>query len=128
TVSISLRLSGSLALSEFRRERLLSRLQQLEAPVAAVQAHYVHFVHTQEPLSAEDHERLEALLTYGDPAPEELDGLHLLVIPRLGTISPWASKATDIAHNCGLHNVHRIERAVRYTVVPQRGWLGERKI
>ncbi|MCH3703315.1 hypothetical protein LZB55_08575, partial [Campylobacter lari] len=50
--------------------------------------------------------------------------LALLVIPRLGTISPWASKATDIAHNCGLSAVHRIERGVRYVITPERGLLG----
>ena len=50
--------------------------------------------------------------------------LELLVIPRLGTISPWASKATDIAHNCGLDAVRRIERGVRYVITPERGLLG----
>ena len=57
-----------------------------------------------------DSDRLEALLRYGDPAPApaRVDDV-IVVAPRLGTISPWASKATDIAHNCGLA-VHRIER------------------
>ena len=126
-MSTIIRLPGSLALSDFRRERLLARLQQLDAPVAEVHAQHVHFVHCHQPLQGADASRLESLLQYGEPA-VAADGLHLLVIPRLGTISPWASKATDIAHNCGLAQVHRIERAVRYTLVPQRGWLGTRKL
>ncbi|MCK9509670.1 MAG: phosphoribosylformylglycinamidine synthase [Pigmentiphaga sp.] len=126
-MSTLIRLSGSLALSNFRRERLLARLRAMEAPVADVHARYVHFVHCPQGLEAAERGRLEALLEYGEPA-AEAEGLHLLVIPRLGTISPWASKATDIAHNCGLANVHRIERAVRYTLVPRRGWLGGKKL
>ncbi len=122
-----LRLPGSNALSSFRRERLLARLQALGAPVADVQAQHVHFVHARE-LTAPDRERLDGLLNYGEPADAPAQGLQLLVIPRLGTISPWASKATDIARNCGLNAVLRVERGVRYTVVPQRGWLGEKKI
>jgi phosphoribosylformylglycinamidine synthase len=52
----------------------------------------------------------------------------LRVVPRLGTISPWASKATDIAHNCGLANVRRIERGIRYAVKPKRGLLGAQTV
>jgi phosphoribosylformylglycinamidine synthase len=67
------------------------------------------------------------MLTYGEPVPETLyEGttVEFFVIPRLGTISPWASKATDIAHNCGMSHVHRIERGVAYTVVLKSGILG----
>ncbi len=123
-MSTILRLSGSVALSPFRRERLLARVRETGAPIADIHATYVHFVHVNRPLDSQEQERLEALLRYGAPAGSQPEGLSLLVVPRLGTISPWASKATDIAHNCGLEAVHRIERAVRYTLVPQRGLLG----
>ncbi|MBA4094877.1 MAG: phosphoribosylformylglycinamidine synthase, partial [Candidatus Accumulibacter sp.] len=77
--------------------------------------------------STDDTQRLSAMLTYGEPAAETLyEGVteEFFVIPRLGTISPWASKATDIAHNCGMAHVHRIERGVGYTVVLKSGILG----
>jgi len=67
------------------------------------------------------------MLTYGEPVPEtQYEGVteEFFVIPRLGTISPWASKATDIAHNCGMAHIHRIERGVAYTVVLKSGILG----
>src|SRR5690606_27583801 len=66
--------------------------------------------------------------SYGEPLSGSASGVQLLVIPRLGTISPWASKATDIARNCGFAEVHRIERGVLYTLTPQRGLLGDKKI
>jgi phosphoribosylformylglycinamidine synthase len=78
-------------------------------------------------LSTEDTERLTAMLTYGEPVPQtQYEGVteEFFVIPRLGTISPWASKATDIAHNCGMAHIHRIERGVAYTVVLKSGILG----
>ncbi|WP_459614285.1 phosphoribosylformylglycinamidine synthase [Bordetella sp. 2513F-2] len=119
-------LPGSSVLSAFRRERLLAQLKQAGLPVADVSARYEHFVSTETELDAEASRRLAQLLDYGTPAPAEAPpkSLSLLVIPRLGTVSPWASKATDIARNCGLTQVHRIERALRYTLVPERGMLG----
>ncbi len=128
TVSNILRLPGSTALSSFRRERLLARLKELGAPIADVNASFVHFVHTKAALGGEEHARLEQLLSYGEPCAAANAGVQLLVIPRLGTISPWASKATDIARNCGFDNVHRVERGVLYTLAPQRGLLGEKKL
>ena len=68
-------------------------------------------------------DRLGALLTYGEPAAKQQGGEVLLVSPRLGTLSPWASKATDIAHNCGFA-VRRIERAVEYRL-HIKSWLGQ---
>lgn len=110
-------LSGSVALSDFRRAKLLNALQTVVPSVTAVQAEYVHFVRTRCELGADEHARLQALLTY-----EEVQGDHnvrgtlFLVTPRTGTISPWSSKATDIAHNCGLNTVERIERGIAYDV------------
>jgi len=120
-------LPGSNALSAFRSQRLLSQLQAVAPSIAAVQGRFYHFIDTSAPLSTEDTQRLSAMLTYGEPALETLyEGVteEFFVIPRLGTISPWASKATDIAHNCGMLHVHRIERGVGYTVVLKSGILG----
>jgi phosphoribosylformylglycinamidine synthase len=114
-------LAGPGALSAFRAARLLQRLQAVDSNVSAVSAQYVHFVHATRALDAGEEARLKALLDYGDPAALASDGVHLLVVPRLATISPWASKATDIAHNTGLSAVHRIERGTRYTVALKRG-------
>jgi phosphoribosylformylglycinamidine synthase len=120
-------LPGSNALSVFRSQRLLAQLQAAAPAIAAVQARYCHFIDTASPLSVEDTQRLSAMLTYGEPVPETLyegSTVEFFVIPRLGTISPWASKATDIAHNCGMTHVHRIERGVAYKVVLKSGILG----
>jgi phosphoribosylformylglycinamidine synthase len=120
-------LPGSNALSAFRSQRLLSQLQEVAPAVAAVQARFVHFIDANGELSAQDTERLSAMLTYGEPAEKEGgDGVaeSFVVIPRFGTISPWASKATDIAHNCGMAHIHRIERGVAYTISLKAGILG----
>ncbi|UHL64598.1 phosphoribosylformylglycinamidine synthase [Paralcaligenes sp. KSB-10] len=122
---------GSSVLSSFRRERLLKRFAQLDLPVSDIQGQFEHYVWSESELSGQDRERLAALLDYGEPA-QALKGdkqaLVLRVVPRLGTVSPWASKATDIAHNCGLPAVRRIERGIRYLVHPGRGILGPRHI
>ena len=120
-------LPGSNALSSFRSQRLLSQLQAVAPAIVAVQARFYHFIDTSAPLSVDDTARLGAMLTYGEPAdtaaPEGATEAFF-VIPRLGTISPWASKATDIAHNCGMAHVHRIERGIAYTVALKTGILG----
>ncbi|NHZ43750.1 phosphoribosylformylglycinamidine synthase [Massilia aquatica] len=120
-------LPGSNALSVFRSQRLLSQLQAVAPAITAVQARFYHFIDTSAALSAEDTSRLDAMLTYGEPAaasPREGVTEEFFVIPRLGTISPWASKATDIAHNCGMAHVHRIERGIAFSVSLKTGLLG----
>jgi phosphoribosylformylglycinamidine synthase len=122
-------LPGSNALSAFRSQRLLTQLQAVAPTIAAVSARYYHYIDIEHgaPLSTGDSGRLAAMLTYGEPVPEtQYEGVteEFFVIPRLGTISPWASKATDIAHNCGMAHIHRIERGVAYTVVLKSGILG----
>ncbi|HEY5802000.1 MAG TPA: phosphoribosylformylglycinamidine synthase [Burkholderiaceae bacterium] len=111
-------LPGSNALSSFRSTGLLSRLQAAESAVGAVSAQFIHFVDSAAPLSEADTARLARLLTYGEPyTAGAADGVfEFVVIPRLGTISPWASKATDIVHNCGIAGVRRIERGIVYRV------------
>jgi phosphoribosylformylglycinamidine synthase len=120
-------LPGSNALSVFRKQRLLTQLQAVAPAVAGVEARFYHFIDASAALSEDDSARLAAMLTYGEPAPTvQYEGSTeaFFVVPRLGTISPWASKASDIARNCGLAHVHRIERGVAYTVVLRSGLLG----
>ncbi|HEU4842965.1 MAG TPA: phosphoribosylformylglycinamidine synthase, partial [Burkholderiaceae bacterium] len=120
-------LPGSNALSAFRSQRLLTQLQTVLPAVAAVQARYVHFIDATAPLSADETSRLGALLTYGEPAQaEHADGAveEFFVIPRFGTISPWASKATDIVHNCGMAHIKRVERGVAFRINLKAGFLG----
>ncbi len=106
---------GASALSPFRRQALLQRIQALapELNIVAVHARLLHFVASRSAPDAALHARLAALLRYGPDYDGGGDGASLLVLPRLGTISPWASKATDIAHSCGA-DVLRIERGVEY--------------
>ena len=122
---------GSSVLSPFRREQLLKRFSALDLPIADISGQYEHYVWLESPLGEADEARLGQLLTYGTPltAPGDTrNALVLRVFPRLGTVSPWASKATDIAHNCGLEAVRRIERGIRYTLVPTRGLLGSKSL
>ncbi|KFK96736.1 MULTISPECIES: phosphoribosylformylglycinamidine synthase [unclassified Serratia (in: enterobacteria)] len=110
-------LRGSPALSAFRITKLLSRCQDAQLPVSDIYAEYVHFADVSAPLSAEEHAKLQRLLKYGPSLAEHApEGRLLLVTPRPGTISPWSSKATDIAHNCGLEQVIRLERGLAFYV------------
>lgn len=112
-------LPGSNALSAFRTQRLLTALQAVNTAITYVSGRYLHFVDSSASLPADDVARLELLLAYGDVfsgSEKEHGGDEFVVIPRFGTISPWASKATDIARNCGLTHVHRIERGISYRV------------
>ncbi|WP_145476167.1 phosphoribosylformylglycinamidine synthase [Yersinia similis] len=110
-------LRGSPALSAFRITKLLSRCQDAHLPVSDIYAEYVHFADVSAPLSADEHARLQRLLQYGPSLPEHLPaGRLLLVTPRPGTISPWSSKATDIAYNCGLSQILRLERGLAFSI------------
>jgi phosphoribosylformylglycinamidine synthase len=103
------------ALSDFRKKALLKRLQKMDKNIKGVSAEYVHFVDANK-LSATDTKKLEELVQYGTAYKSDRQGTILLIVPRLGSISPWSSKATDIAHNSGLRGVTRIERGVAYYV------------
>ncbi|HEA17827.1 MAG TPA: phosphoribosylformylglycinamidine synthase [Pseudoalteromonas prydzensis] len=110
-------LRGAPALSDFRVQKILARCQQAQLPVTNVYAEYAHFADLTAQLSSDEQTKLEKLLTYGPTIAEHTPaGTLVLVTPRPGTISPWASKATDIAHNCGLAQVHRVERGIAYYV------------
>lgn len=108
-------LRGSPALSAFRINKLLTRFQDAHLPVSDIYAEYVHFADVSAPLNADEKARLQRLLKYGPSLAEHTpEGRLLLVTPRPGTISPWSSKATDIAHNCDLPQVLRIERGLAF--------------
>nr|ALV86305.1 phosphoribosylformylglycinamidine synthase [uncultured bacterium 4] len=104
---------GGNALSSFRAQALLPALQAASPRVSGVAARHVHWVWSDAPLERVALDKLQALLTYGDPYAWPTEGALVVVMPRLGTVSPWASKATDIAHNCGL-GIHRVERVTEY--------------
>ena len=110
-------ISGAPALSAFRQRKLLVNLKQAVPSITDVKAEYQHFADISKPLSSDDTNTLKALLQYGPmEQPVTASGQLLLVVPRSGTISPWSSKATDIAHNCGLQDVVRIERGTAYYI------------
>lgn len=109
-------LKATSALSEFRAARLLKTIRAIAPQAKAVSARYVHFVHASRVLTDNEASRLNTLLSYGDEACDVKADATFMVIPRLGTISPWASKATDIARNCGLDVILRIERGTLYNV------------
>src|SRR5664279_3362062 len=100
-----------------RLAKRLGKIQGNNPKVREASAEFVHFAEIAEPLSDGETRVLDRLLHYG-PRTEAhpLKGLRLLVVPRIGTISPWSSKATDVAHNCGLDKVRRIERGIWYTM------------
>jgi phosphoribosylformylglycinamidine synthase len=131
-----LQLRGGTALSEFRLNKLVTlvreQVPEVASRLAGIRAEFIHFVDLERSLAAEAQQVLAQLLTYGpqqggsqqggseaEMAPAS--GQVLLVVPRPGTISPWSSKATDIAHNCGLGDIHRIERGLVYDFTTQDG-------
>ncbi|MCF8203953.1 MAG: phosphoribosylformylglycinamidine synthase [Methylotenera sp.] len=117
---------GGNALSDFRAKALLAGLQGVSDRITGITARAVHWVWTDAPLEAATRERFAALLTYGEPAAAEAKGDLVVVTPRFGTVSPWASKATDIARNCGF-TLKRVERVVEYRIATKSGLLGGAK-
>jgi phosphoribosylformylglycinamidine synthase len=122
---------GGQALSAFRAEGLLAKLRAVQPRIAAVAARHVHWVAFDDPPAREALEKVHGLLEYGEPygsrtgAAKEgkaAEGELIVVMPRLGTVSPWASKATDIARNCGAV-LHRVERVIEYRLALEAGWL-----
>ncbi|MCO4757442.1 MAG: phosphoribosylformylglycinamidine synthase, partial [Oceanospirillaceae bacterium] len=112
-----LALRGAPALSAFRHEKLLSALQSKVPVITALYSEFMHFADLEQDLSADEQQVLDRILRYGPKADvEEPAGQLFLVVPRPGTISPWSSKATDIANNCGLSKVKRLERGVAHYI------------
>lgn len=110
-----LQFCGRNALSPFRLERLLHSIQAIVPQISGITANYRYFCQVQRDLTQEETNRLRQLLdvdeTEAQPFP---DSKLLLVVPRPGTISPWSSKATDIAHCCGLNGIERLERGISF--------------
>jgi phosphoribosylformylglycinamidine synthase len=112
-----LQFRGGPALSEFRLQKLLTKLRTHLPALSALGAEFRYFVDISADLSEGETRVLRALLAEGSPpAAAEPAGVELLCVPRFGTVSPWCSKATDIAHNCGLNQVRRIERGVVFNL------------
>jgi phosphoribosylformylglycinamidine synthase len=112
-----LSLLGSNALSIFRRNKLLNKCQLIAPEISNIQAHYVHFVNINNELKDQELNSLLSLLeSSNDLSKLQNSGnnLEIVVVPRPGTISPWSSKATDIARNCGFDSIRRIERGIIY--------------
>lgn len=108
---------GAPALSAFRVQKIMEACETASLPVSGIYAEYIHLADLTESLNDNETQQLAKLLTYG-PAIEAHapQGTLHFVTPRPGTISPWSSKATDIAHNCGLNKVKRLERGIAYYV------------
>lgn len=108
-------IKGSPALSDFRIQKLLNTVKPYG--VSQISSHFVHFIETQSELTDDQLSIVNNLLQYGPKMQDrELDGETFYAVPRVGTISPWSTKATDIAHICGLQNVVRIERGIEFQV------------
>ena len=108
-------LRGAPALSPFRNQKILAEGKKLVPELGSIYAEYVHFADTNSELDDAKLEKLKKLLTYGSRKEvKETKGALALVTPRQGTISPWSSKATDIARNCGLNEVNRLERGISW--------------
>ena len=107
---------GTPALSEFRLQKLFQDLRLRLPALQEVYAEFVHFVQLAAPLNNEETARLQQVLRYGPhQAGKDISGTSFLVVPRIGTISPWSTKATDITRHCGLENVVRVERGTTWT-------------
>ncbi|MCC6303047.1 MAG: phosphoribosylformylglycinamidine synthase, partial [Gammaproteobacteria bacterium] len=118
-----LRLPGRAALSRFRLDKLRGEIGRRVTGLSALATEYLHFVELEQPLAPAEREVLERLLDYGprDVEPVRRDGQSLLVVPRAGTMTPWSSKATDIARICGLETVVRLERGIAYYLEREGG-------
>ena len=120
-------IEGGNALSPFRINQLLPKLQAVSDKINHLSARFVHVAASDRPPNADLSSKLKSLLTYGEPAEQvakTASTIQIIVAPRLGTVSPWASKASDIAHNCGL-DVKRVERLTEYTINLKNSLIGK---
>ena len=113
-----LQIPGCSALSDFRIAKLLNGMMQAIGPkITGVSAYYLHFVDLLQDLDARQQAILNQLLAYGSPVTGKSEGdERFLVVPRPGSISPWSSKATEIANRCGISQVKRIERGIEFHI------------
>ena len=122
-MSTLMHFEGGNALASHQVLALLPKLQAINPRITGVHARFDHWVVLAQPLPQSDLDKLAALLTYGDAYTGPSEGELIVVAPRLGTVSPWASKATDIAHNCGLA-IRRVERVTEYRLTVKAGVIG----
>ena len=117
-------IAGGPAYSKFRKEKLLEKLQTVNPQIKDIHSEYLHIVWCEKKIAASEKDTLEKILHYG-PKAQVLDFKDnaIITIPRPGTISPWASRATDIANHCGLYDIKRIERAVAVYIELKNGSL-----
>ena len=117
-------IAGGPAYSKFRKEKLLEKLQTVNPQIKDIHSEYLHIVWCEKKIAASEKNTLEKILHYG-PKAQVLDfkDNSIITIPRPGTISPWASRATDIANHCGLYDIKRIERAVAVYIELKNGAL-----
>ena len=116
-MSFMFSLLGAPAHSQFRLDRLQKVLQAQDPRIKALSSRLIHFVDSSAKLGEGELQLLGKLLNYGPPvAQHPFIGQKVVVTPRLGTVSPWSSKATDIAHSCGLRCIRRLERGTVYCI------------
>ncbi len=117
-------IAGGPAYSKFRKEKLLEKLQTVNPQIKDIHSEYLHIVWCEKKIAASEKDTLEKILHYG-PKAQVLDfkDNSIITIPRPGTISPWASRATDIANHCGLYDIKRIERSVAVYIELKNGAL-----
>jgi len=116
-------LLGEPALSDFRTRKLARRIADVAGFEPSLDSRFVYLIESSAAFQASELRALEDLLHGQRTAELEPDGL-LLVVPRMGTLSPWSTKATDIALHCGLSGILRIERGIAYRV---KGLTGKRR-
>ncbi|MBF0187747.1 MAG: phosphoribosylformylglycinamidine synthase [Magnetococcales bacterium] len=113
---------GGTALSAFRLNKLLTLIQERQPDVKGLTARFVHFVHAERELDVEQRTTLEHLLQYGaEWLGEESAAFSCVAAPRPGTVSPWSTKATEIARGAGCASVLRLERGIAYGVTDATG-------
>jgi len=101
---------GSRVYSEFRKSDLLKGAKESSFDIKDLTSSHLHVIESKKKLSSKDEKSLNQILTYGEDIKEVLVPENTIFIgPRIGTISPWSSRATDIIHHCGI-NILRIER------------------
>ena len=112
-----LKIFGHNALSDFEQHKLITKLQEVCTLVSKIRAKYVYFVNLAKPIDDQELAKLMQLLQNNDRNKlENPKGQHIIITPRVGTISPWSSKATDIVHNSGLNGILRVERGIVYYI------------
>lgn len=122
-----LKILGTSAFSSYRLAQLLSQFKAIDLSISEVSARFVYFVAVENPLTEQQTEILKQLLTDGAPPLQTALGECFLIVPRLGTISPWSSKASEIVERCGLMPIKRIERGIEYIISSRYGLAVEKK-